>query len=327
MTQTSHTMPPDGHWQNRAPFPEPTWELEGVECNGKIYLIGGITNAWGARSGWIPNRMVYEYDPRADSWARKASIPAVVHHMALTECDGLIYGFGGYKTPEHGPDDWEPVANAWKYDPVADEWSAIAPLPAARGAAAAATLNGRIYVAGGSFGCKRRDEAVARPVAPHVSSADVYVYEPASNSYGRAAPLLTARNHHLLESLNGKLYALGGRVGSSNAFTSTNRIDLVEEYDPADDSWWPKSRMLAQHGGMVSCVHDGAIYVSGGDGIRMIEKYDSTNDCWTVAAELPRPRLGGSGGCIDGRFYIITGHVRTPTGSEPVSDNLALELD
>ena len=41
-------------WKNLKPFPEPTWELEGVECNGKIYLIGGITNVWAAKTGWSP---------------------------------------------------------------------------------------------------------------------------------------------------------------------------------------------------------------------------------------------------------------------------------
>lgn len=330
-TQDMNQMQPestsDSRWHTLAPFPEPAWELEGVECNGKIYLIGGLTNSWGARSGWIPNRMVYAYDPKADLWTRKTQIPAVLHHMAITEYDGMIYGFGGYKTPEQGPDDWEPVASAWKYDPSADSWSAIAPLPVPRGAAAASVLNGKIYIAGGSFACRRSSQASAQPGAPHTSSADVFIYDPVGNSYKKAAPLLTARNHHLLETLNGKLYALGGRVGSSNAFTFTNRIDLVEEYDPIDDTWWPKSRMLAAHGGMLSCIHNGAIYVSGGDGLRMIEKYDAQDDRWSVAAELPQPRLGATGGCIDGRLYVITGHVRTPTGSTPVGDNLAIDLD
>ena len=152
------------------------------------------------------------------------------------------------------------------------------------------------------------------------------VYDPRTDTYTQAAPLLTARNHHLLEMLDGKLYALGGRVGSSNAFTWTNRIDLVEEYDPADDTWFPKSRMLAPHGGMMSCVHDGALYVCGGDGLKMIEKYDAAADQWSVAAELPRPRLGATGGCVDGRMYVMTGHVRTATGSQPVADNIAIEL-
>jgi N-acetylneuraminic acid mutarotase len=326
MNQAAHPARVEDTWHTLAPFPEPTWELEGVECDGKIYLIGGITNAWGARSGWIPNRMVYAYDPKADSWTKRAQIPVVVHHMAVTELDGMIYGFGGYRTPEQGPDDWEPVAGAWKYDPAADTWTPIAPLPAARGAAAASVLGGKIYVAGGSHACRRKGEQRAKPAAPHTSSADVFVYDPVTNTYSQAAPMLTARNHHLLETLNGKLYALGGRVGSANAFTFTNKIDLVEEYDPADDTWWPRSRMLAAHGGMMSCIHNGALYVCGGDGLRMIEKYDVQADRWSVAAELPRPQLGATGGCVDGRMYVMTGHVRTATGSEPVADNLAIDL-
>ncbi len=326
LSQTPTAPAIQSTWHTLSPFPEPTWELDGVECHGKIYLVGGITNAWAARTGWIPNRRVYCYDPRSDQWTRKAPIPAVVHHMAVVECDGMIYGFGGYKTPEQGPDDWEPVAGAWKYDPIADTWSAIQPLPAARGAAAASVLDGRIYVAGGSYACRRKGQAKAPAQAPHTSSADVFVYDPVADSYSQSAPMLTARNHHLLETLNGKLYALGGRVGASNAFQSSNKIDLVEEYDPADDTWWPRSRMLAAHGAMLACVHKGAIYVSGGDGQRMVEKYDPVADRWSVAAELPRPHLGAAGGCVDGRMYVITGHVRTATGSQPVADNLAIDL-
>ncbi len=312
-------------WKNLKPFPEPTWELEGVECHGKIYLIGGITNGWAAKTGWTPNRFVYEYNPQNDEWTRKASIPLPLHHMAVTELDGLIYGFGGYRTPEQGPDDWLPVAHAWTYDPKTDIWTELPSLPEARGASAASVLNGKIYIAGGSIACSRKGQKASQ-LAPHTSSSKVFVFDPLSKTYSETAPMLTARNHHLLETLNGKLYALGGRVGSSNAFTSSNKIDLVEEYDPADDTWWPKSRMLAAHGGMLSCIHDGAIYVSGGDALRMIEKYDAQNDRWTIAAELPRPRLGGSGGCIDGKMYVITGHVRTENGSQPVSDNIVLEL-
>lgn len=325
LTSTPRAVLADG-WRECAPFPEPTWELEGVECDGRIYLIGGITNAWGARSGWVPNRMVYEYDPGADRWTRKADIPLPVHHIAITECDGMIYGFGGYRTPQQGPDDWQPVSLAWRYDPRADQWTAIEPLPSPRGAAAATTLNGRIYIAGGSYACKRRDDAGPAPLAPHASLDELLVFDPRSQTYTRAARMLTARNHHLLETLGGKLYALGGRVGSSNAFTWTNRIDLVEEYDPADDTWWPRSRMLAAHGGMMSCVHEGSLYVCGGDGLKMIERYDPAADRWSVAAELPRPRLGATGGCVNGRMYVMTGHVRTATGSQPVADNIALDL-
>ncbi|MBL8383364.1 MAG: hypothetical protein JNM90_09830 [Burkholderiales bacterium] len=320
--------PAGGAWQALAPFPRPTWELEGVECDGRLFLIGGLTNAWGARSGWKPDRLVYEYVATDDRWRQCADLPAARHHLALAELDGRIYAFGGYRTPAHGADAWEPVAEAWRYDPRDDRWEAIAPLPAARGAAAAAALGGVIYVAGGSRACKRRDEVAPSAQAPHASIGDVLVYDPRADRYREAAPLLTARNHHLLEAVGGRLYAMGGRVGSSNAFTLTNRIDLVEEYDPDDDTWWPRARMLAAHGGMAAGTHDGAIYVCGGDALTMVEKFDPIRDAWSVAAELPRARLGASGGCVNGRFHVVTGHVRTAAGgSEPVSDHLALPLE
>jgi hypothetical protein len=168
-------------WKTLKPFPEPTWELEGVECNGKIYLIGGITNGWAAKTGWTPNRFVYEYNPQNDEWTRKASIPLPLHHMAVTELNGLIYGFGGYRTPEQGPDDWQPVAHAWTYDPIADVWTELPSLPEARGASAASVLNGKIYIAGGSYACTRKGQS-AKQLAPHTSSAKVFVFDPKSNS-------------------------------------------------------------------------------------------------------------------------------------------------
>lgn len=313
-------------WHSLSPFPEPTWELDGVECYGKIYLIGGITNSWAAKTGWTPNRLVYCYDPKLDLWTRKKPIPAPVHHMSVVECNGLIYGFGGYRTPEHGPDDWEPVNYAWKYDPVDDNWSSIKSLPSDRGAAAATTLNGKIYITGGSYACRRKDQLKAPTLSPHTSGSDVFIYDPISDSYSRVAPLLTARNHHVLETVNGKLYAIGGRVGASNAFQASNKIDLVEEYDPKDDSWWPKARMLYVHGAMLSCVHNNSIYISGGDGQKIVEKYNPVEDLWSIATELQRPHLGAAGGCINGRMYVITGHIRTKDGSKPIADNFAIDL-
>ena len=45
---------------------------------------------------------------------------------------------------------WNPVNNAWEYDPATDEWKELAPMPTKRGAASAGVANGKIYVTGGS---------------------------------------------------------------------------------------------------------------------------------------------------------------------------------
>jgi N-acetylneuraminic acid mutarotase len=45
---------------------------------------------------------------------------------------------------------WEPIDNAWEYDPAADSWKSLPPLPGKRGSAVAAEVSGKIYVIGGA---------------------------------------------------------------------------------------------------------------------------------------------------------------------------------
>ena len=40
-----------------------------------------------------------------------------------------------------GPAAWQPIDNVWEYDPAADSWKALAPMPTKRGAAVAAGLD------------------------------------------------------------------------------------------------------------------------------------------------------------------------------------------
>ena len=35
---------PEGHWQNFAPYPQPTQEVGGAVVNGKLYILGGAWN-------------------------------------------------------------------------------------------------------------------------------------------------------------------------------------------------------------------------------------------------------------------------------------------
>jgi N-acetylneuraminic acid mutarotase len=70
--------------------------------------------------------------------------------VALAEVKGRIYMFGGFTRAEKGKPMWVPVNHTWEYDPQADAWRALAPLPVARGSANAIHVNGRIHVIGGA---------------------------------------------------------------------------------------------------------------------------------------------------------------------------------
>ena len=138
-------MPPSP-WKKAAPFPEPDEELYGVAVNGKLYVIGG----WGEGKARGAN---YEYDPATDKWTKKKSMPRPAHHAALAAANGKIYVCGGFVAPEKSPlpigAAWQPIDDVWEYDPAADSWKALAPLPGKRGAAVAVEVGGKIYVIGG----------------------------------------------------------------------------------------------------------------------------------------------------------------------------------
>src|SRR6202171_90707 len=105
-------------WLTLAPFPEPAEELLGAAAGGKLYVFCGLA------PGWKPIGMVYEYDPAADKWAKKNTMPLLSHHVAFTELRGKVYAFGGFTLPASGPPAWVPIDNAWEYDPAADSWKA-----------------------------------------------------------------------------------------------------------------------------------------------------------------------------------------------------------
>ena len=209
-----------GKWTKLAPFPEPAEELLGAAANGKMYVFCGLA------PGWKPIGMVYEYDPVTDKWAKKKPMPLLSHHVAFTEYRGKIYAFGGFVLPPAGPAAWAPLDNAWEYDPVADNWKALAPMPTRRGSPVAAVAGDKIYVIGGATTPPGSKETAVHPARPHVSVGTVEEYDPASNTWRARTSMPTPRNHATAGAVNGKIYVIGGaseaRSSPLAAATSTS---------------------------------------------------------------------------------------------------------
>ena len=237
---------PGLRWGKGAPFPEPEEELYGVALNGKMYVIGGF-----GTNGKPATAMVYEYDADADRWTKKKSIPVPVHHQAQTAYNGKIYVFGGCMRPLSGPgmNGWEPVDNAWEYDPAADSWRALAPMPMKRCSAIAAEVGGKIYVIGGATLMENSGETALFGNRPQRVVGTNQVYDPATNTWATRSPMPTTRNHAFAGAVNGKIYVIGGRLGAAHVTASSN-TDVVEEYDPARDTWGAvKARMPTPRSG------------------------------------------------------------------------------
>ena len=302
-----------GKWVKLAPFPEPAEELFGVAAGGKMYVMGGLS------PGWKPRGLVYEYDPAADKWTKKKPMALFSHHVAVTELNGKIYAFGGFVPPQSGPPAWIPIDNAWEYDPAADSWKALASMPTKRGSPVAAVVGGKIYVIGGATTAPGATEPIVHPARPHITIGTVEEYDPATNTWRARTPMPTARNHAGVGVVGGKIYVIGGRTGAAFISVATN-TNIVEEYDPASDSWGAsKARMPSARSAVASGTYRDRIYVAGGEfqdesmmaAFRALEAYQPPTNSWVILPRMPVPRHGLAGGVVGNRLHLVSGEVQS----------------
>ena len=327
--------PGQGRWTKFAPFPEPSQEIGGTSVNGKLYIIGGLPFAAGQSPA--PKGIVWEYDGATDKWAKRKNMPAPAHHVAVTSYRGKLYVFGGGTQVEPGGSNWVPTNKAWEYDPAADTWRELAPMPTARGAAVAVEVGGKMYVIGGASVHPGQKIVGLNATVPHRALGTNEEYDPATNTWRSRSPMPTARNHAAIGAVNGKIYVLGGRIGS--VFVVASNADVVEEYDPATDSWGLlKARMPLARSGTAYGTFGGKIYVAGGEFLdndivgtfRDLDAYDPAANRWTSFPPLPLARHGTVGGIITNRFHVVSGHLQSGAvfGTPMDSDaNDGFELD
>jgi N-acetylneuraminic acid mutarotase len=322
-------------WSKAAPFPQPEEELYGTVINGRFYVVGGFGfnplppggtvtlnpaapggNANAGRAGGggaavnpgpcggCPPGLVYEYDPGPDKWTKKKDIPVHVHHQAQAAFNGKLYIFGGCLRAISGEGG---TTNVWEFDPVADSYRALAPMPVKRCSAIAETVNGKIYVIGGL-------EPLENGMGTRVTGRNE-MYDPATNTWTDRSPMPTSRDHAFSGVVNNKIYVIGGRIGAGNIPATTN-IDIVEEYDPATNLWGSiKDRMPTPRSGGGAATYNGKIYVGGGElqnrqlaaAFRALEAYDPVNNTWEILPSMPSSRHGNAMGFIANKLHVVSG--------------------
>jgi len=313
---TALAQMPTSPWKKAAPFPEADEELYGVAANGKLYVMGG----WGDGKARGAN---YEYDPATDRWAKKQPMPRPAHHAALAAANGKIYVFGGFIAPANTAIPvgaaWEPIADAYEFNPATDSWKPLPPLPSKRGSAIAAEVGGKIYVIGGATTMEGSKDPFFTAFGPARVLGTNEVYDPATNKWESRNPMSVPRNHAFSGVVNGKIYVIGGRTGHGFILSATN-TNVVEEYDPASNMWSiPKERMPTARSGGASGTDGRRIYVAGGEvtttalvgAYRAVEAYDPATNSWTALPSMPMPRHGVAGAVIGNRFHLVSGMIQS----------------
>jgi N-acetylneuraminic acid mutarotase len=215
------------------------------------------------------------------TWTEQAPYPIVVSGHAVASVGGSVYGFGGIVNNVA-------IANAYKYTPATNNWSAIAPLPAARYWFTAVSDGTYIYLLGGL-----NENGLPR--------AFLWRYDPVSNIYDTSlSPPTIATYFHGSAYLNGKIYRIGGR-GMGTDFH-------VEVYDIATNSWSMAANFPYADAYLMAAALDGYIYAGGGFGTGCY-RYNPVTDTWTPIASLAVTRSVAASDAFNGRWVLAGGDV------------------
>jgi hypothetical protein len=230
-------------------------------------------------------------DPReALGWERLADVPQPVGEVAataLSDPDRLVVA-GGFAGGLAGT-----VASVQVLDVAGNRWEEGPDLPEGRHHAAAAALDGTVYVTGGGSG-----------VRSWTPERDVWSWTPGEARWEARAPLPDGRLGHRMEALDGRLYVVGGEGVSVPG--------AVLIYDPAADSWTTGAAMPEPRDHLGSAVVDGRIWAVGGraDGDELTDRvdvYDPGADRWEEGPAMPFPVSAAGVGVLDDGVHVVGG--------------------
>ncbi|MEU4395705.1 S8 family serine peptidase [Kribbella sp. NPDC023855] len=179
-------------------------------------------------------------------------------------------------------------------NPLAAPWVDIANYPATVMDNRVVNLDGKIYSIAGGNGS--------------ASTANNYVYDPATLAWTAIAPLPGARNAVTVGAVNGKIIASSG-WGPAGPDAAT------WAYDPAANAWSAVAANPAPRAAAGQAVLDGKLYAVGGCTTasctpmsNSVVAYDAASNSWSTLANYPKSVAFASCGAIDGKLYCSGGN-------------------
>jgi hypothetical protein len=275
-------------WASKGPMHLARTGLGVAVVNDKIYAIGGCTI-----SGFMPSIdgsvvLGYrdledlgafvgkneEYDPAADNWTTRASMPTPRILFATVVYQNKIYCIGG-KTSS-GLTGVNEV-----YNPATDTWETKAPMPTARGWLTAGVVNGKIYLIGGD---------------PDGTLNEVY--DPATDTWETKASTPIVAGFATV--IDNKIYVVGSKLQIYDPETDKWSVGA-----PLPSVTSPFAAVAT-----TGVLAPKRIYVIGPQGSYEPSNcvYDPESDNWTFGADFPARRFNFGVAVVNDMLYAIGGH-------------------
>ena len=289
-------------WEVRADIPHSVYGHGAAAVADRLYIIGGCETAdWTKTS-----RRLQIYNASDDSWTQGPELPVELGWPMVAVYGEIIYVFGGMRNGAVSTD------QAWAYDPAANAWAAIRPLPVKAMNGVAVTVGESVYV---GLGYQRVDGS-AEGVTENF--LDFYRYNPADNSYTRMADAPEGACYAAVGTCDGNVYVVHGaryEIGFHD-MKDYGWADGVLKYQPASNAWTkmdvprvqPRLFFLTQS--TSSAYHGEKLLIVGGHShyrrTNVAGYFDMRREWFFALPDLPDARCCGAGGVL-GEMLILAG--------------------
>ena len=226
-------------WQRVAPLPRAVNHSMPAVVGGKIYIIGGQSDAGNA--SFVDT--VYEYDPTTDRWRSRAALPRARGGGAAAVVDGKIYVAGS--RPPRG-------ADFTVYDPATDRWTELPDMPTQRNHLAAVAANGKVYLIGGRF-----EAGFQSPTTDTLE-----IFDPATRTWSKGPSMPNSRGGVNAVTAYGCIHVFGGE---GNPAATNGLFPDHDVFNPQTGQWTKLAPMpIPVHGVTGLAFLGGLIYLPGG---------------------------------------------------------------
>ncbi|KAK4153867.1 hypothetical protein C8A00DRAFT_33337 [Chaetomidium leptoderma] len=324
------------YWKALAPIPlYPRQEHTTLALNTTTLLIlGGIIPATPDNPNLFNTTSLLQlYHLPTNTWHHPhplSGLPVPLNHPNAAIIKSKLYLLGGLSDAV-GDGVWRATGASWVYDPAANTWSPLPPLPAwdmARGSAAVGVdeKTGVVYLAGGLTQLPLVEGMGEQESVDVVSAFDTVAGEWVDlrgNGKEGVRRMPGRRDHAGVAVVDRVMFVLGGRDhGQDHVKGEVFALDLGR----LEKGWvTKKGRMPTPRGGVCAAAVKGKVYVFGGEGSKaegsegvfdQVEVYDTRRDTWERLGKMREPRHGTSAAAVGGAVYIPGGGVKQ--GGAPV---------
>nr|NQU89653.1 hypothetical protein [Bacteroidota bacterium] len=271
-------------WKQLASLPEGYYSGEAVTLDNEIYFVAG-------RNDKSVTSFFYKFNPKTNQWIKLADVPNPAINLALAAVNGKIYAIGGDRFQN---------ANR-EYDPQADSWKIIEPMPTARQHIDCGIFDNTILIMGGLTSWE------------NISTKNE-AYDVLSNSWSEKAAIPSLRNNAAVVSLGPLIYVIGGAGTKDNIW---GEILTVETYNVNSNEWVQKNDLpllLFKPGAVVVnneiVVLGGQTLINGKDDCsKKVLTYKPQTDEWMETTPLPAKNVFFGCTSIGNKIYVIGGTV------------------